>query len=356
MTMGKLESVRTYLKDHEIDALLVTSSYNLRYMTGFTGSSGLALISQEDAWFITDFRYTEQASQQVKGYTIVEQEGSAAHEVNKQLEQANIQTLAFEEDYVSFATYQQYKRMFNIQLVPISGMMEDLRLIKTPDEIEILKDAAKIADQTFEHITQFIRPGMTEIEVSNELEMHMRSLGATSSSFDIIVASGYRSALPHGVASDKVIENGELVTMDFGALYNGYVSDITRTVAVGEISDELREIYDTVLTAQKLGVEHIRPGMTGKEADALTRDYITEKGYGEYFGHSTGHGIGLEVHEGPRLSVASDTVLTKGMAVTVEPGIYIPSVGGCRIEDDLIITENGNERLTTSSKELITIK
>src|SRR5699024_1754773 len=147
---------------------------------------------------------------------------------------------------------------FNIQLVPISGMMENLRLIKTPEEVEILKDAAKIADQTFEHITQFIRPGMTEIEVSNELEMHMRSLGATSSSFDIIVASGYRSALPHGVASDKVIENGELVTMDFGALYNGYVSDITRTVAVGEISDELREIYDVGLEAQKRGVEHIR--------------------------------------------------------------------------------------------------
>lgn len=354
--MNKIESVRTYLQEHEIDALLVTSSFNLRYMTGFTGSSGLALITQNEAFFITDFRYTEQANDQIKGYTVIERKQSVESEINNQLTKNSITSLAFEENFVSFAQYQQYKKQFNVQLVPISGVMENLRIIKTDDEIAILKDAAKIADQTFEHITQFIRPGMREIDVANELEMHMRSLGATSSSFDIIVASGYRSALPHGVASDKVIEEGELVTMDYGALYNGYISDITRTVAVGEISDELREIYDTVLAAQKIGVEHIAPNMTGEEADALTRDYITEKGFGQYFGHSTGHGIGLEVHEQPSLAAKSTTVLAPGMAVTVEPGIYIPSVGGCRIEDDLIVTENGNERLTTSTKELITIK
>lgn len=354
--MNKIDRVRTYLQDHEIDALLVTSSYNLRYMTGFTGSSGVALITKDDACFITDFRYTEQASEQVKGYTVVEREQSMEAEVHKELQKRNIQSLAFEEDYVSFAKYQQYNHLFNIRLVPISGFIEKLRVTKDADEIKVIREAANIADETYHHIIEFIRPGMKEIDVANELEMHMRSLGATSSSFDIIVASGYRSALPHGVASNKVIEKGELVTMDFGALYNGYISDITRTVAIGDISDELREIYDVVLEAQKLGVEHIRPGMTGKEADALTRDYITEKGYGKYFGHSTGHGIGLEVHEEPGLSSASDTVLAPGMVVTVEPGIYIPSVGGCRIEDDLIITETGNERLTTSTKELITIE
>jgi Xaa-Pro aminopeptidase len=181
----------------------------------------------------------------------------------------------------------------------------------------------------------------------------MRSLGAASSSFDIIVASGHRSALPHGVASGKVIESGDFVTLDFGAYYKGYVSDITRTIAVGEPADKLKEIYQIVLDAQMRGVAGIKPGLTGKQADALTRDYITEHGYGEYFGHSTGHGIGLEVHEGPGLSFKSDVVLEPGMVVTVEPGIYIPGLGGVRIEDDIVITEEHNERLTHSTKELI---
>jgi Xaa-Pro aminopeptidase len=167
------------------------------------------------------------------------------------------------------------------------------------------------------------------------------------------VASGYRSALPHGVASDKIIEKGDFVTLDFGAYYHGYVSDITRTIAVGDPEAKLKEIYDIVLEAQKRGVAGIKPGMSGKEADALTRDYITEKGYGEYFGHSTGHGIGLEVHEGPALSLKSDLVLEPGMVVTVEPGIYIPGLGGVRIEDDTVITSKGNETLTHSEKELI---
>ena len=239
--------------------------------------------------------------------------------------------------------------------MPTSGIVEKLRLIKTDDEISILKDAVKIADDAFQHILGYIKPGVKEIDVSNELEFFMRKQGATSSSFDIIVASGYRSALPHGVASEKEIQSGELVTLDFGALYKGYCSDITRTVAVGEISDELKEIYDTVLQAQLKGMEGIKAGITGKEADALTRDYIKEKGYGEYFGHSTGHGLGLDVHEGPGLSFRSEVPLEERMVVTVEPGIYVPNVGGCRIEDDTIVTTTGNERLSQSTKELITL-
>lgn len=231
-------------------------------------------------------------------------------------------------------------------------MIEKLRMKKSPEELEVLKAAAKIADDAFEHICSYIKAGMTELEVSNELEFFMRSQGATSSSFDIIVASGLRSALPHGVASDKKIESGDLITLDFGALYNGYVSDITRTVAVGEPSDKLKEIYHVVLESQVLALEKIKPGMTGIEADAIARDYIKSKGYGEAFGHSTGHGIGLEVHEGPGLSFRSETILEPGMAVTVEPGIYLPGIGGVRIEDDILITETGNERLTHSSKEL----
>ncbi|GAB3791409.1 M24 family metallopeptidase [Virgibacillus kimchii] len=351
--MAILDKVREALDQHGVDGILITSSINRRYVTGFSGTAGAALITEGDARFITDFRYTEQAAEQVKDFQIVEHKQLLEQEIKDQLKEMNVKRLGFEKDHVSYSKYENYYKMLDVDLVPISGVIETLRLIKDKDEVEIMKKAAKIADDAFEHIQSFIKPGVKEIEISNELEFFMRKLGAVSSSFDIIVASGYRSALPHGVASEKEIQSGELVTMDFGALYQGYCSDITRTLAVGEINEELKKIYDTVLEAQRRGVDGLRPGITGKEADALTRDYIKEKGYGDYFGHSTGHGLGMEVHEGPSLSFRSDQKLQPGMVVTVEPGIYVPEVGGCRIEDDVVITETGNERLTFSSKELI---
>ncbi|MFD1204420.1 M24 family metallopeptidase [Sporosarcina contaminans] len=349
----KLTKLREALKELGLDALLVTNPYNRRYITGFTGSSGVAIISENDAVFITDFRYTEQAADQVKGFKIVQHEKTIIEEVAKQVEAMKISTLGFEKDHVSYGLYEMYKEKVSAELKAVAGIIEKIRLIKTPEEIEVLKHAAKIADDAFTHICTFIKPGVTELEVSNELEMYMRKLGATSSSFDIIVASGERGALPHGVASDKVIQSGELVTLDYGALYNGYISDITRTVAVGEPSEKLKEIYEVTRAAQQLALEQIKPGMTGIEADAIARDYIKSKGYDEAFGHSTGHGIGLEVHEGPALSFRSETVLEPNMAVTVEPGIYLPGIGGVRIEDDILITEDGNARLTHSPKELI---
>ncbi len=315
----RIEALQAALKERDLPGLLVTKAENIRYISGFTGSSGACLVTEEQAYFVTDFRYTEQAADQVKGMEIVQIERSA------------------------------------IELVPTTGIIENLRLIKDSSEIKMIKEAVELADATFQHILTYIQPGRTELEVSNELEFFMRKHGATSSSFDTIVASGYRSALPHGVASSKVIATGELVTLDFGALLNGYVSDITRTVAVGPINAELQKIYDTVLQAQLAGVDGLKPGITGIEADALTRDIIKEAGYGEYFGHSTGHGIGLEVHEGPGLSFRSETKLEPGMIVTVEPGIYVPQVGGCRIEDDVLITETGREILSSSPKELITL-
>lgn len=349
----KLAKLREALKEHGLDALLVTNPYNRRYVTGFTGSAGVAVVSAEDAVFITDFRYTEQAAVQVRGFRIVKHEKTIIEEVANQVEQMKIKTLGFEKDNVSFGTYELYNDKVDADLKAVSGIVEKLRMVKSADEIEILKQAAEIADDAFAHICTFIKPGVTELEVSNELEMFMRKQGATSSSFDIIVASGERGALPHGVASDKVIQSGEMVTLDFGALYNGYISDITRTVAVGEPSEKMKEIYEVTLTAQELALEKIKPGMTGIEADAIARDYIKSKGYGEAFGHSTGHGIGLEVHELPGLSFRSETVLEPNMAVTVEPGIYLPGIGGVRIEDDILITEDGNVRLTHSPKELI---
>ncbi|PFK42029.1 Xaa-Pro dipeptidase [Bacillus cereus] len=351
--MEKIAKLRSTFGEAGIDGILLTNEYSRRYMTNFTGTAGVVLISNDRALFITDFRYVEQASKQAIGYEIVQHTGPILDEVAKQVGKLGIQKLGFEQDTLTYSSYTAHKEAIEAEFVPTSGLVENLRLIKTDSEIKILKEAAQIADAAFEHILSFIRPGVSEIEVSNELEFFMRKQGATSSSFDIIVASGLRSALPHGVASEKVIEKGDFVTLDFGAYYKGYCSDITRTIAVGEPSDKLKEIYNVVLEAQLRGVNGIKAGLTGREADALTRDYITEKGYGEYFGHSTGHGVGLEIHEAPGLAFRSETVLEPGMAVTVEPGIYIPGVGGVRIEDDIIVTSEGNEVITKSPKELI---
>ncbi|SDI95983.1 M24 family metallopeptidase [Salimicrobium halophilum] len=351
--MLHVERIRESMKNKNIDALLVVSDKNRRYITGFTGTSGAVLITATSAKLVTDFRYIEQAEDQVEDFEIVEHKGPMSKEIATQLKKDEVKRIGFEKDHMTYGVYETFQAAIDGEMIPVSGMVEELRLVKTDEEISILRDAAKIADEAFDHILSFIKPGVREIDVSNELEFFMRKKGATSSSFDIIVASGYRSALPHGVASEKKIESGELVTLDFGALYKGYCSDITRTIAVGEISEKQKEIYSTVLEAQKAGMNGLRAGLTGKEADALTRDVINAKGYGQYFGHSTGHGIGLDVHEGPGLSHRSDVELKPGMVVTVEPGIYVQGIGGCRIEDDTVITESGNEPLNDSPKELI---
>ncbi|AOV07827.1 Xaa-Pro dipeptidase [Sporosarcina ureilytica] len=349
----KLENLRKQLENEQIDALLITNPYNRRYMTEFTGTAGVALVSAKDAVFITDFRYTEQAEKEIKGYRIVQHTKTIIEEVATQVKNMNVKTVGFEKDDLSFGLYELYNKEIEAELKPVSGIVEKLRMVKTAEELAILQQAAKIADDAFQHIIDYIRPGITELDVSNELEFFMRKQGATSSSFSIIVASGLRSALPHGVATDKVIESGDFVTLDYGALYNGYISDITRTIAVGEPSEKLKEIYAVTLEAQERALKQIKPGMTGIEADQIARDYIASKGYGEAFGHSTGHGIGLEVHEGPALSFRSETVLEPNMVVTVEPGIYLPEIGGVRIEDDIVITEDGNKRLTFATKELL---
>ncbi|HLR22649.1 MAG TPA: Xaa-Pro peptidase family protein [Pseudogracilibacillus sp.] len=353
--MQKLTKLRNKLADQDLDGILVTNPYNRRYITGFTGSAGVVLITQNEAIFITDFRYVTQAKEQADGYTIIQHEKSIVEEIANQIERLGIGRLGFEENDITYADYSIYQSAFQTELIPTSQIIETIRLIKNEEELTVLREAATIADEAFNHIVNFIQPGMTEIEVANELEFYMRKLGATSSSFDIIVASGFRSALPHGVASEKKIQTGELITMDYGAWYKGYCSDITRTIAVGDVSDELKTIYDTVLNAQIKGVEGTKAGLTGKAADQLTREYITDKGYGQYFGHSTGHGLGLEVHELPRLAPRAEQVLEPGMVVTIEPGIYVPEVGGCRIEDDIVIKEDGNELLTHAPKDFIQI-
>jgi Xaa-Pro aminopeptidase len=352
--MLRVQKLREAMKKEAIDGFLVTSPYNLRYLTNFTGTTGLAVITLDKAFFVTDFRYTEQAAKQAQGYEIVQNAGPIFDEVARICHEEEINALAFEETQVSFAEYTVLEDIIEESaLVPIAGMIENLREVKDETEIATIQQACHIADQAFSHILKMVRPGMTEIEVANQLDFFMRSLGATSVSFETIVASGVRSAMPHGVASDKIIEQGDLITLDFGCYYNGYVSDMTRTFAIGDPGEKLKEIYQIVLDAQLQVLKAAKPGMTGIELDAVARDYIASFGYGEAFGHSTGHGIGLEIHEGPNVSFRAEKAFVPGNVITDEPGIYLPGIGGVRIEDDLLITETGNKVLTHSPKELI---
>jgi len=351
---GRLERLRKALAEQGLDALITENKENRFYISGFTGSTGWAIITRDEAVFVTDFRYIDQATVEAPAFQVVDNERKALEAIGQQLQKLGVKRLAIEKNHISVGTYESWKEAFsNVELVPTSGLIENLRIYKDASELDIIKQAVKIADEAFAHVLNFIRPGVREMDVALELEFFMRKQGATGVGFETIVASGARGALPHGRASEKVIQAGEMVTLDFGAAYKGYNSDITRTVSVGEPSDKMREIYEIVLRAQLNCVNNIKPGMTGKEGDALTRDIIAAAGYGAAYGHSTGHGLGVEVHEQPNLSAVSHTVLQPGMLVTVEPGIYITDLGGVRIEDDVLITENGCEILTQSTKELL---
>lgn len=351
--MQRVKNVQDKLSKYNIDALLVTNMFNVRYLANFTGTTGLVVITKDEAYFVTDFRYTEQAAEEAKGYTIVKNEGTIFEEVAKIVKENKIEKLGFEQENITYAVYHQINDIIPCDLVPVAGLVEKLREVKTEDEINIIKEAINITEKAYDYILGFVKPGKTEIEVANELDFYMRNEGATSVSFDTIVASGIRSAMPHGVASDKVIEDGDMVTIDFGCYYKGYVSDMTRTFAVGDPGEQMKEIYEIVYQANKKVNEVAKAGMTGAELDAIARDYITEKGYGPQFGHTLGHGIGLEVHEGPSLSFRNEDKLVVNNIVTNEPGIYVPGLGGVRIEDDLVIKEDGAEILMTTPKELI---
>lgn len=351
--MSRIKNVTTKLTELGVDAILVTEAKNLRYLANFTGSAGVAVITTQKAFFVTDFRYKEQASQQAKGYDVVIHQQPIFAEVNDILKANNIEKIAIEADQMNVSNYLMIKDLFEAEIVETQGLIEKIREIKEPTEITYIKEACEITDQAFEHILTVIKPGITEQAVANELEAFLKGKGASAMSFETIVASGVRSAMPHGVASDKVIQDGDVVTLDFGCYYKGYSSDLTRTIAVGSIDPKLKEIYEVVLEAHERVIRGTKAGMTGKEIDALARDYITEKGYGEYFGHSTGHGLGLDVHEMPAVSSKNETPVKENMVITNEPGIYIAGLGGVRIENDLVIKADGVESLNRSPKQLI---
>lgn len=352
--MERITRIRERLQAEGADVFLVSSAVNRRYLTGFTGSAGLVWISGTRQALLTDFRYVEQVKAECPDWELIQIE-NYNESLKKLIEDDGVKKIAFEKDYVTVKQIEEWREKLSPQFLGVSGWAEELRMIKSEAEIENIKRAAKIADDAFAELVPKIRSGVTELDIALELEFLMRKRGASAMSFDPIVASGPRSALPHARPTDRVFSVGDFVVFDFGCVVNGYCSDMTRTIVIGEPEEQHLLIYDLVLKAQLTSLEAVGPGKTGAEIDAIARDIIGEMGYGEYFGHGLGHSLGLEVHESPRLSKTDQTVLQPGMLVTVEPGVYIPGFGGVRIEDLVLVTEGGHEVLSSTFKELYVV-
>ncbi|MDQ0204413.1 M24 family metallopeptidase [Pectinatus haikarae] len=355
MENNRLFRLRKLLAEKNADAVVVNKNENVHYFSGFYGDDSALVITREKEYLITDSRYLEQAAQQSK-FPAVEQRKGLLTKISEMIRADGIKTLAFETNALMYASYDALRQMLPGVNFSVPINLDGLRIQKEPEEIELIKKAVAISDKAFEHIIEYIKPGLSEIDIAAELEHTMRRLGSERPAFTTIVASGKRGSLPHGTATEKLILDGEFVTMDFGAVYKGYHSDITRTVCVGRASDKQKKIYDIVAQAQLLGIKSIKSETDGKTIDAPSRDFIKAAGYGSNYGHGLGHGVGLEIHELPRLSpLAQDVIIKKDMLVTVEPGIYIPDFGGVRIEDTTLVGERGAVILTKSTKELMEI-
>lgn len=339
-----------------IDCAIIKDVTSIRYLTGFTGDSSLLYLDRQKGVLITDGRYVEQARAEMKFFSVLEYtpiNGQSIWEAAAELaKDANV--VGFDGGCYSYDDYAILRKLLGE--TPLESIdLSDIRMIKDKKELDMLLKAASIADEAFVKLLEDIQPGRTERSLAGRLEYYMRALGSEKTSFDTIVASGARSALPHGLASDKVIEIGDFITFDFGAVYKGYHADITRTVVLGMATPWHKEIYTIVEEAQRKALKAARVGMTGKELDAVARDVITACGYGDYFVHGTGHGVGLEIHEMPNINKRGTTVLQTGMVFTIEPGIYIPGKGGVRIEDSVVLTDEGARALNGVKKQLIEI-
>lgn len=351
----RLKRLRARLESAGLDAAVLTRSQSVTYVSGFTGSAGMAVVSMAEAHLVVDFRYYDQAAAQAPGFAIERAPGPLLDAAAGVLGRLGARRAGVEEEHLPVGSFRRLQAAADsIEIVPVEGL-DRIRWQKSPEEIEAIRQASQLAEAAFYEVLPMIRPGVTEHEVAVELEHRLRIRGSQRLPFDLIVASGPRSALPHGVASERVIGPGEFVTVDFGAVVDGYHSDCTRTVVTGPVSDRHREIYAIVLTAQRAALAGLRPGLTGREADALGRSVIAAAGYGDAFGHGLGHGVGLAVHEGPTLSPREAAVLAPGAVVTVEPGIYLPGWGGVRIEDLVVLTDGGCENLTRLPKNLLEV-
>ncbi|MBQ4145998.1 MAG: aminopeptidase P family protein [Clostridia bacterium] len=347
------EKLNNFLE--KCDAIYITSPHNLRYFTGFKGGEGTALVGKSFKYLFVDSRYTTQAQIEAPNFEVIEFTGGKKNaEIKAKLEKHHILSVCFEDEQMSYAEYSSAKNSFsNVEFQGISKELSMLRMVKTKDELDNLRKAEQIGVDAFLKVLPLLEVGTAETDIAAELEYQMRKLGASGAAFDTIVVSGIKTSMPHGKPNSKKLENGDFVTMDFGCRYNGYCSDMTRTVVIGKATDEQKKIYQTVKQAQEVGLLAIKAGVSGKDADFAAREIIEKAGYGKYFGHSLGHGVGLLIHELPNLSPLSNIKLEAGMIVTCEPGIYVPDLGGVRIEDMVCVTEDGIENLTHLDKELL---
>ena len=356
MIKDRIAFLQNELKDNE--AALISSYANRLYYTGFSSSAGYVAVTKSGAWFLIDFRYFEKAKKTVESCEVILLK-AFTRQLGEILSSQKIKTVYLETESVSLESFSSLcRRLPDFEFSTDSKIQEIItkqRSIKTADEIALIKKAQKMTDETFSYILSRIKPGRTELEVMLDMEFYMRNLGSEGVSFDFIVVSGKNSSLPHGVPTDKKIETGDFITMDFGAVCGGYRSDMTRTVAVGRVSEKQREVYETVLKAQIETINYIKPGVICKEVDKTARDIITAAGYGACFGHGLGHSVGIEIHENPACNTVCDTVMQKGMIMTVEPGIYIENEFGVRIEDMVYLTDSGCTDITESEKKLIVL-
>ncbi|MCQ2553678.1 MAG: aminopeptidase P family protein [Clostridia bacterium] len=349
----RLNDLRELMKNEGLDAFYINSAPNVAYFTGHKGDDCLLDINSSDASRITDFRYQGMAESctWLKLCLL-----DSSHRLIDYLYSFDDKVLGIERDHLPLADYLTFKDIFpGKHLNPVSGLVEALREVKDEEEIAYTKKACEIATSAFEYMIGFIKPGMIDKDCAAELEYYMKKHGADGLSFDTILISGVKTSMPHGVPGTEVIHNNSFVTMDFGCKYQGYCSDMTRTFAFGSVTDEMKEVYNTVLKAQLAACEKIHAGITGKEADSIARDIITEAGYGPYFGHSLGHGTGLEIHELPRYSQANNKPIKENTIVSIEPGIYLPGKFGVRIEDLALVTINGIINFVTAPKDLLII-
>ncbi|MDO4921117.1 MAG: aminopeptidase P family protein [Phascolarctobacterium sp.] len=356
--MTRINKVLEIMARMQVDSVIIKDVTTIRYLTGFTGDSSLLYLDRQQGVLITDGRYTEQAKHEMKLFKVLEYtpvNGRSIWEAAAGLtHKAGSLVIGFDGacySYNEYVTLQELVGETPLESIDLSA----IRMIKDKKELDLLVKAASIADEAFNKLLDDIQPGRTERSLAGRLEYYMRALGSEKTSFDTIVASGARSALPHGMASDKVVEIGDFITFDFGAVYQGYHSDMTRTLVLGMANSWQKEIYTIVEEAQLKGLKAARTGMTGRELDAVVRKVITDCGYGDYYVHGTGHGVGLEIHEMPNINKQGATVLQTGMIFTIEPGIYIPGKGGVRIEDTVVLTEEGARALNGVKKQLIEI-
>jgi Xaa-Pro aminopeptidase len=351
----QIERLRDEMSAAKTEAVLINSATNLFWLTGFTGSFAYVLLTDSDAVFITDSRYTVQAKEQVGSMEIVSFSSpkSGMQVLKECMDEMGITKVAFESPYVTVSQFSQFQeKVTGIEWVPMGELLENLRMIKTPEEVQKIRDACALTDKAFDHIRRLVQVGVSEFEIQLELEFYFRRNGATCA-FDPIIVSGENSARPHGKATEKPLASGDLVTFDFGAKLGGYCADMTRTVVVGTASERTKDIYFTVLKAQMACLEMMKPGVVAEDVDAKAREIFNEKGWGSHFGHGLGHGLGILVHDTGRLGTGSKTVLAPGQIWTIEPGLYFEGFGGCRIEDDVLVTDTGIEIFNHSTKELL---